>query len=86
MTKQHFIALANSVKHMKPTTNTNGHTGTFYIPGPTFDGALRQWEFMRDRLADFCKYQNHAFKRERWLAYIAGECDPNGGELKGGAK
>lgn len=30
-------------------------------------------------LADFCASQNPAFNRARWLAYIAGECGPNGG-------
>jgi hypothetical protein len=32
-------------------------------------------------LASFCQQQNSAFKRDRWLAYIAGECGPNGGKL-----
>ena len=31
-------------------------------------------------LAGFCASQNPAFKRKRWLAYIAGECGPNGGK------
>ena len=33
-------------------------------------------------LADFCKSQNPRFDRSRWLAYIAGECGPNGGKIK----
>lgn len=33
-------------------------------------------------LADFCHSQNPAFKRERWLEYIKGNCDPNGGKMK----
>ena len=41
---------------------------------------------MVDMLADFCRTQNSAFNRKRWLAYIAGECGPNGGEKKGGAR
>ena len=32
-----------------------------------------------EMLAGFCKTRNSAFNRERWLAYIAGECGPNGG-------
>jgi hypothetical protein len=41
--------------------------------GPKFDtGQI-------ETLADFCKSQNPEFKRERWLAYIAGECGKNGG-------
>ena len=30
-------------------------------------------------LADAFKRINPAFKKERWLDYIAGECGPNGG-------
>lgn len=33
-------------------------------------------------LADFCANRNPAFKRERWLAYVRGECGPNGGQIK----
>ena len=32
-----------------------------------------------EHLADFCHSQNPAFKRERWVAFIAGQCGPNGG-------
>lgn len=32
-----------------------------------------------DVLAQFCKEQNRNFMRDRWLAYIAGTCGPNGG-------
>jgi hypothetical protein len=31
-------------------------------------------------LADFCQSQNSNFNRERWLAYVNGECGPNGGK------
>ena len=33
-------------------------------------------------LANFCYDQNPNFNAERWLAYIAGECGPNGGAIK----
>jgi len=33
-------------------------------------------------LISFCKGQNYAFKEGRWLAYLAGECGPNGGKVK----
>ncbi len=33
-------------------------------------------------LADFCKFQNSLFNRERWLGYINGENGPNGGAVK----
>ena len=32
-----------------------------------------------EHLANFCLAQNCAFKRERWLDYIAGKCGKNGG-------
>jgi hypothetical protein len=32
-------------------------------------------------LADFCERQNPQFKRERWLDYLAGKVDPNGGRV-----
>lgn len=31
-------------------------------------------------LSQFCAGQNPAFDRTRWLAYIAGDCGPNGGK------
>jgi hypothetical protein len=33
-------------------------------------------------LASFCKEQNPAFMRDRWLSYIKGECGKNGGTIK----
>lgn len=59
MTKQHFIALADSIRA----------DGTFT-------------EAQIQTLADFCAAQNSAFNRERWLAYVAGDCGPNGGKRK----
>lgn len=35
-----------------------------------------------ETLASFCKNQNPAFNRERWLSYIRGECGQNGGAVK----
>lgn len=35
-----------------------------------------------DVLASFCKSQNSAFMRDRWLGYIAGENGPNGGTTR----
>ena len=39
-------------------------------------------EFTVEDLADFCQAQNVNFKRDRWLAYIAGTCGKNGGKVK----
>jgi hypothetical protein len=42
------------------------------------DGAgLFVWD-----LADFCKDQNPAFNKDRWMDYLAGKCGPNGGAVK----
>ena len=35
-------------------------------------------------LGTFCDRQNPRFDRSRWVRYIAGECGPNGGKVKGG--
>ena len=35
-------------------------------------------------LIGFCRNQNSAFKKDRWIDYIAGECGPNGGAIKKG--
>lgn len=35
-----------------------------------------------EALAGFCASQNPRFLRERWLAYIEGECGPSGGKVK----
>jgi hypothetical protein len=37
-------------------------------------------DYVVDVLADFCQTQNRNFNRERWIAYIKGECGPNGGK------
>ena len=66
MSKKHFIALANTIRE---STGTTGESAVFN---------KRQILI----LADFCSEQNPRFNRERWLAYIAGECGPNGGRVK----
>jgi hypothetical protein len=65
MTKKHFIALADAIRKHGRCESTNDN------------------DFMPEHLetlADFCQSQNPNFNRERWLAYIAGECGPNGGK------
>jgi hypothetical protein len=64
MSKKHFIALADYIRRH----NQDFHGAGRFTPD--------QLEF----LADFCFSQNSRFNRERWLAYIAGECGPNGGK------
>lgn len=40
----------------------------------------------QDFIALAATIRDPRFNRERWLAYIAGTCGPNGGAVKGGAK
>ena len=60
MTKQHFIALADTIRNARASFSD---------------------ESIRD-LAHYCRRMNPAFNESRWLAYIAGQCGPNGGEIK----
>ena len=76
MTKKHFIALAEAVKAAEPINLKQKDARA--------TAEHRQWERDRDMLADFCAAQNANFKRERWLAYIAGEYGRNGEKVESG--
>ena len=67
MTKKTFIALADTIIASGPADRS--------AQGAFSDSAIKL-------LADFCASQNPAFNRERWLAYVAGDCGPNGGTAK----
>jgi len=69
MSKQDFIALADSLRAEKPGQNwsPNKHV---------------QWELDVKAIANVCAASNPRFKRDRWMAYVNGECGPNGGELR----
>lgn len=54
MSKKDFIALADVLRATRPVGQTQ----------------LSLWETLCDELADYCKRQNSAFKRERWFDYI----------------
>ena len=71
MSKQDFVALADMIREH----NTNIENENSYPGGQLFDS--KQIE----TLAEFCKQQNRAFMRERWLGYIAGENGKNGGKV-----
>ena len=73
MTKQHFIALADSIRAY------NSHA---FHAGTNIASPLKFTHTQIHALADFCAAQNPAFNRERWLAYVAGDCAPNGGKAK----
>jgi hypothetical protein len=66
MTKKHFIALADALRNVVPADQESSD----YRRG------------VRDAIeavSDVCKQSNPRFNRERWMAYIAGICGPNGG-------
>lgn len=67
MTKQHFIALADTIRDYNVIAHTDGK--------PLFTPA------QISVLACFCEEQNARFNRERWLGYIAGQCGKNGGRV-----
>ena len=70
MTKKHFIALADAIREC------NREHQSLPLGSHNVAGFSRH---QLNALADFCQSQNPHFNRERWLAYIAGECGPNGG-------
>ena len=70
MTKKHFIALADVISSLTVYEDSDGSSNT------NIDR-----EEMIQALARFCQSQNPNFNRERWLAYIAGECGPNSGKV-----
>jgi len=37
---------------------------------------------VKDALVGFCRSQNPNFMEGRWREYLAGNCGPNGGEIK----
>lgn len=77
MTKQDFIALANVLRvKLRPQT----------VPAESRDwtrGRKDQFDDTVRMLADHCAASNPRFNRSRWLAYIAGDCGPSGGAVKG---
>lgn len=78
MTKKDFIALADLLKHNKPT---GSHGGQSAFAEGFEKGRLAHWNRTVEVLADFCQAQNSQFNRVRWLGYIDGENGPNGGTL-----
>ena len=69
MSKQDFIKLADALRAEKPGDNWNPNKRV-------------QWELDVKAIAEVCAASNPRFKRERWMAYIAGTCGKNGGAVK----
>lgn len=75
MKKQHFIALADVVRGLKPQGDRRGgHLSDM------LNTDHEQWERTKLALADFCQAQSPQFNRQRWLDYIDGKCGPSGGK------
>lgn len=74
MTKKHFIALADVIRQFGERQRKADSTALIRTNG------LLTTDLLTQALADFCASQNPRFQRGRWLAYIAGECGPNGGK------
>ena len=67
MTKKDFVALADALRAERP--------------GENWDPNKRvQWDLDCQAVAHCCGAQNPRFDRDRWLAYLKGECGPNGGK------
>lgn len=79
MTKADFIALADTTRATRPEPSKTVN-GTQIFAGAQA-AKLEQWNATRDALADMCAKSNPAFKRGRWLDYIAGKVGPNGGKV-----
>ena len=73
MHKKIFIALADAIRDHNRVATARQNNG---IPAVEFTPAHLE------TIADFCISQNSAFKRDRWMDYVAGNCGPNGGEIK----
>jgi hypothetical protein len=79
MTKKHFIALADTVRYLKPLPPEGDVENE---QEERFFGAFRKWEETRNELARFCASQNSRFDRDLWINYIDGKCGPSGGKIK----
>ena len=69
MTKKDFIALADTLIAIRASYASHWNANLF-----------RACDEHVVALADFCQSQNSAFKRDRWLGYIAGTNGKNGGK------
>lgn len=73
MSKKDFVALADALRPFLAMTPE--HTKYTYLAAEAKDG-----DAILDCLVRFCAQQNPRFNRERWLAYLRGECGTNGGK------
>ena len=67
MSKKDFVALADALRDAELFRNAD-----------TVDIASD----VLARIVRFCHAQNGAFKEERWLGYLRGECGAGGGKVR----
>jgi len=77
MTKKHFIELADTLREIRGSARNSQSVLRCIMRRSPVDAI----DYIADQLADFCQSQNSKFDRKRWLAYIAGDCGPNGGKV-----
>ena len=75
MSKKDYIAIADALSVICRKANNNIH-------GEWEEGYLQGFTETAERVADALADDNPAFNRERWFAYLRGECGPNGGAVK----
>ena len=80
MTKRHFIALADTLRVLRNRLNNDDRHRDTSTTSDQIAGGRMMLQAVIAELADFCASQNSRFDRDRWLAYVAGECGPNGGK------
>ena len=74
MTKKDFIIIAEALREASQQANIRaGQTGVDMNAGVGFATRF---------LADALSLHNERFKKERWLAYVAGTQGPNGGKVR----
>lgn len=88
MTKKHFIGLADALRRVKPKQYPREQhdepDSRVAIECETIARyQLFTWQQCVEKIADFCQSENSRFNRVRWMAYVNGDCGPNGGEVKG---
>ena len=81
MTKKHLISLANLCKEIKPISPQLIGTSDY---GQGLDhGALTQWQFTVEKLADLCAWYNPRFDREKWIDSILADSIVSEASVKG---
>jgi len=76
MSKKHFIKLADMIRDIQARHIAAHPTALIRSSGGCMLATVRE------ELARVLAEDNPRFNKQRWLAYIAGDCGPNGGKVK----